>query len=381
MNSVQKLHEKAMDFAEMAFTAKLKNDLTKANNLLLQAFENETKAAKSVQDVASSEPTRSILYRSAASLALDCNKLREAEKLTAAGLAGNPPEEIAEELRDLLEKVYFQRHLDLRGISLTSEDIQMSIAGESVGSGIMPSDEFIKRIEDARKLMYRTIERMMGNPFREHGAASEKIRNYKLFVSVPRAASFAISLKICGPKQAEMPFVENDYKTIDSTQIIDEMLTCLELFNESEEKKLYEKISQPAYYRNFIGIAKDIAPDGKIVKLVGFTTVRNGVEKRVSLTKSRDTIKESCEEKPDEKGEIRESPITITGTLLYADARYDAKHTIRIVDEKRKTHNIIVEEGMMSDIVKPLWEEIVTITGFYRGNDIVLEDIRKAPAT
>ncbi|OQX26499.1 MAG: hypothetical protein BWK80_10180 [Desulfobacteraceae bacterium IS3] len=111
MNHIRLLHEKAMDMAEKAFVAKLKGDTEQAARLFREAFENEAEAARAVPDLPSSEPTRSVLYRSAASLALDCNEFREAERLIGAGLAGFPPEEIAEELRVLYEKVNFQRHL------------------------------------------------------------------------------------------------------------------------------------------------------------------------------------------------------------------------------------------------------------------------------
>jgi hypothetical protein len=57
------------------------------------------------------EPTRSVLYRSAASMAYVCKKYREAEKLIGIGLAGNPPHEIAEELRDLFNLVNANQHL------------------------------------------------------------------------------------------------------------------------------------------------------------------------------------------------------------------------------------------------------------------------------
>jgi hypothetical protein len=55
-----------------------------------------------VADQFNLEPTRSVLHRSAAALALECSELREAERLIGRALAGNPPEEIANELRDLL---------------------------------------------------------------------------------------------------------------------------------------------------------------------------------------------------------------------------------------------------------------------------------------
>jgi hypothetical protein len=200
IKNINELHEEAMNLAESAFIAKLKGNAKQAFELSLEAFEKETKAANLVP-VLESEPTRSILFRSAAALALDCNKLPEAEKLAASGLAGNPPEEIANELREIFEKVNFERHLGLNGLSLTSEEVQMSIAGSVVTTGIALSDEFIIRIDEFKKLIRRTVERLSGKPYQEGGAARGLIRDYALFISVPRAASFAVSLKISSPKQ------------------------------------------------------------------------------------------------------------------------------------------------------------------------------------
>ncbi len=90
----------------MAFTAKLRGDLQRAGELFRQAFEYERKAAELAADDFAAEPTRSVLHRSAASLAIDCGEFREAERLIAVALSGNPPDEIADELRDLLEQVY-----------------------------------------------------------------------------------------------------------------------------------------------------------------------------------------------------------------------------------------------------------------------------------
>ena len=53
-------------------------------------------------DGANSEPTRSILYRSAAWLALDANLPHEAIRLAERGLAGSPPPAIAVELEEAL---------------------------------------------------------------------------------------------------------------------------------------------------------------------------------------------------------------------------------------------------------------------------------------
>ncbi|MGB1243026.1 MAG: hypothetical protein ACPG49_10925 [Chitinophagales bacterium] len=51
------------------------------------------------------EPSRSILFKGAACLALNGKNYREAERMVFFGLAGNPPVQIGEELRSLLLEI------------------------------------------------------------------------------------------------------------------------------------------------------------------------------------------------------------------------------------------------------------------------------------
>jgi len=99
---VNELHSKAMDIAERAFIAQRKAQLDKAKQLSQEALIYEREAAMLLLNDYDIEPTRSVLFRSAACLALDFDDYREAEKMIAFGLSGNPPREILEELRDLL---------------------------------------------------------------------------------------------------------------------------------------------------------------------------------------------------------------------------------------------------------------------------------------
>ncbi|HXG11136.1 MAG TPA: hypothetical protein VNK04_15355 [Gemmataceae bacterium] len=109
MNPIADLHREAMRLADEADHFRRQGDLQTAQERLRQAFERERRAAELSAPDHSYEPTRSVLHRSAATLALECGEYREAERLIAAALTGNPPDEIAEELRDLLGRVYFDR--------------------------------------------------------------------------------------------------------------------------------------------------------------------------------------------------------------------------------------------------------------------------------
>src|SRR5437867_827783 len=101
-NSLNELHQQAMELAEEAFVARRREDLATARSLAYRAYLLEKQAAEQSQ----TEPTRSVLHRSAATLALDCGEYREAERLVAAALAGSPPEPIANELREVLDTIY-----------------------------------------------------------------------------------------------------------------------------------------------------------------------------------------------------------------------------------------------------------------------------------
>jgi len=370
MKKITELHQQAMNFAELAFTAKLKGDLAQAEELLRQAFEHEHKAAELIAQDLSAEPTRSILHRSAATLAMDCDRLREAERLVATGLAGNPPDQIADELRDLFNQINFLRHLELRGISLVTNEFQLAIDGNAVSHGMAQSDEFIERVKYTETLLSRTAQRKAGRPYQEKGRTKKEIKErFELYVSIPRAASFAVTFRIGVPQQ-QLLLPEFNLQS----DIIDEIMECLELFNNLDETALRSRISDEKYYNNFIGIAQQLAPDGEDVTVVGFTTLRNGSERKVALTQRQDQINIKKIGPPLDE---QQALITIEGTLRFADSTKPQQNKIKIIDMQGKKHQIIVPEGMMGDIVRPLFDFDVIVTGYKVEKGIKLENIRK----
>jgi hypothetical protein len=110
MQNLESLHREAMELVDQAVLARQQGDAEAVLTLSRAAFAKERAAADLVADQFDLEPTRSVLHRSAAVLALECHKLREAERLIGRALAGYPPDDIANELRDLLmEEIYSQR--------------------------------------------------------------------------------------------------------------------------------------------------------------------------------------------------------------------------------------------------------------------------------
>ena len=108
MSAVDKFHDEAMEAAFFADQERRRGNKERSEELFEQALDLELKALGEMSEQV--EPTYSILHRRAGWLALGCNQPRLAEQLASKALAGEPDPRIAEELRDLLEKIKTNKH-------------------------------------------------------------------------------------------------------------------------------------------------------------------------------------------------------------------------------------------------------------------------------
>jgi hypothetical protein len=162
-------------------------------------------------------------------------------------------------------------------------------------------------------------------------------------------------------------------------------LDCLQLYTSGDESQLKERITEEAYYRNFVSLARTLQPDGTKVNMVGFTALRRGETKQVAMTEAvRDTpALTSKDVLPGEKkkGKGDEDLVHLRGELQIANATKKSSTQsgeIEIVTEGNVRTKVVVPPGMMSDIVKPLWESQVEVTGTRKGKKVHLMQIRPA---
>ena len=107
-------HHRAMGLVAQGFMAQMSPDPDAAIPLFEQALELEKAAIAALPEPI--EPTYSVLHRSAGWMAFHCRQFRQAERVACQGLAGDPPDDIAAELRELLAQIYAQRCLSVRRI-------------------------------------------------------------------------------------------------------------------------------------------------------------------------------------------------------------------------------------------------------------------------
>lgn len=373
MRPTAELHKRAMQLVDRAMVARAQGDRTGADELMREAYQVERQAAHTLMPHSDLEPSRAVLFRSAASLALECGEVRDAERLIATALSGDPAEEVVQELRDLLEQVYFQRHLDLRGIVLQPAEFQVAIAGPAVGFGVAQSEEFVGRIRDVQTMVYRTAERKLGRAYREGGRRTDALQSeVELYLSAPRAASFAITCRI-GSRQMALPGMDI------VRDVVDEVIDCLDLFSAGRIEPLRQRIADPAYYRNFVGLARKISPDGDAVRSVGITTLKSDGERRTILTTPRKKTPSPTTADADRPAAQQRERIEVSGVLKFSNSLAERRGLIKILDGKGQVHRVVVPPGMMRDIVRPMYEDEVVVIGRRRRNgDLNLESIDPA---
>lgn len=371
---IRELHNEAMHKAELGDMQKHQGNLDEARDLYAMAYELEKSVATAALENQLGEPTISILLKSTASLAMRCELYRDAEKLIGLALSGEPPIDIAEELRDMLETVNFRRHLDLKGIVLQEDEVQLVVAGRGVGYGYAKSEDVLGRVDTFQKLAIRTIERKAGRIFRKAGKIPAELKDVcQSYITAPNAASMAFRMKFGSLSNNTL----SGFSSFED--VIEDINDNIELVGRGDLEALKRNITNDSYFNNFIGLTKQLAPDGDNINLFGITSISKGRERRVQLTSSKAEISSIIKQNDlieviDDWGEhlLETSRESISGILSAADNL----GKVKISTSNGDRIQIVVPDGL-SDIVKNYWEEEVTIVYKLHGIKKILLDIDK----
>lgn len=366
-------HDAAMDLADEADALIRLGRAGEAWPLLRQAAAECERAGLEI----GVEPSRSVMLRSAAWLYLQGRDMRAAERAAALGIAAQPPPEILDELRDVLEQAYFERHLDLRGVELDDAEFQLSIHGDEVGLGIARSDAFMSRVVAMTRLIHRTSDRLSARSFGQSHRSELDV-----YVSTPRAASFAVTLRVAYPKDAcleQQSMLPADAPTgkPSPSVIVSDVMECFALLSAGDDQAVAGRFDNDDYYRNFVALARQVAPDGRSVTQVGLTSEQGvGPTSRVAMRRRSKAIAQVP--RADEQA-AGEEPHRVRGVLHFADGLKTGGrrfHKIALEGQSEPIE-IRVEQALMQDIVKPLWGETVEATFVVRDRKNWLRSIER----
>lgn len=362
-------HNKAMELVDRAVLAGREGKTDVERELFRKAFELERKAAMAFVGEYGTEPTRSVLFRSASAIALDAGLSRKSERMAAFGLSGNPPDSIAVELREMYERASFARHLSVKDIELLPNEFQVSLwSGTQAGYGIVSKNELTLRLDKTEGLIGRTLARKHGIEFQENSSVAREHRGkVQTFVSTPRAQSFAFTVRVGASPQLDL------FSGSSSRDIVEELISCLDLFNQGQEDKLRDRIHDETYYRNFVYQARSLAPDGEKIKGVGLTASIEGKNRQISFKPRSQLQPKPPEPDKHDEDEVGEK-VKIVG-LLSAASSLKGRYVKILPDQETKSQKIKVPKGMLRDIVAPYFHENVVVEARKTNSGLELVEI------
>ncbi len=356
-DSLQSHHRRAMELANQARAARAAGKVD-VETLYRRAAKFEVKALETGRDQRVNSQTLAVLIRSAASLFMMAGDREQAERYVCEGLLSDPPPEIAEELRDVFDRIHAGRHTPFDVDEVSEASFGLSMWGGDVGVGFAPSGEVEDRSRACERLVYRTIERKAGKPFRE-AISPETIRHYPLFRGVERAASFAFSLSV--GSSSELP-----KRAVRPEAAIAELVECIKLAVDGDGPGLFDRIGDRDYFDSFVQLLKQIGPNGRVANVVVVDFARRPYHLG-SVRALREHSARASRAKPGE-------PVLVEGVLCVAKSS-PAKKMVAVKPTGKSQVYFQVPLVMFADVVKRYFDQLVRATGVRRGKDVTLTDL------
>lgn len=353
---VNQLHREAMEFADESFVARLEKDRKKYLHFTRLALEKEAAAADLMVDE-DVEPTRSVLHRSAATLAWRCQEYDRAKRLAYRALAGNPPSDVEWELNDLLGTV----KLEEAGIRLGKEQLQFSLQGGEIGHGKAALSELSSRMPSIRRMLQITANSVYRRLSNTRDDIVERFSEIPVFIDGTAPGSFIVSLRLGMPVQSELPGFER------FENVVQPFLDNLNLLERSEFYELEKELGDPADYLGFVNAARKLAPDGKKVDLVKFQASVDDQLRVVSFSRPQRfladfPLPEGAEDQEAINGyQATDFDIRKTGVLRLADGL--VKTECVLVTDDKANWNIEGPENVLDAVVRAYFKRRVVVTG------------------
>ena len=354
---VNQLHHEAMEFADESFVARLEKDRERYLHFTRLALEKEAAAADLMVDEEDIEPTRSVLHRSAATLAWRCGRFDEAEKLIYRALAGNPRSDIEWELKDLLGTV----NLAKEGIHLGEGQLQFSLHGSQIGYGKAAVEELTSRAPSIATLLRISAKSALQNACDTVSRKQSELGDIPVFIEGLAAGSCIVKLRLGEPVQDTLPGFGR------FNDAIKPFFEYMNLLEQGETYELEKTIDDPAEFRDFVKASIEVAPDGERISSVKFQSVIDEHLKVVSLHTTQSSLEGlQLPHIPSvESGlEVTEQAIVKTGVLRVGNALDNEIKTLCILatDGEGNWH-IEGAEDLKDEIVRQYFKRRIVVHG------------------
>lgn len=323
-----------MELADEGDFLRRRGSFVEASQKFADAYQFEAEAAAAV----TVEPSRSILYRSAAWLALEAGRARDAERMAAKGLAGDAvPKRVAQELRAVLEDAQYSLNTPEAPAPGEKASLELTLRGGEVGYGHAPAEQIYRRLDLLQKLVLRTAERQAGLAFRKGGRPKSSVAAKAKPQLRVGAGSFKLRFEFGREQMSLWP---------EGQSIVQEVMRGIAALEEGDDA-LKRQIPNKTYRRNFKALIRGLSPDGTRVEKIQVGASFAGETKQVIISRRPKEVK------PKTFGTEQRELVSIVGELLAADGTGKQGRITLVPSEGADPLRVAVNHAILEDIVRP----------------------------
>ena len=254
-------HTESERLASAGHEAMRKGDFANAESLCRAAAKAEQTAFETLETA--KQRTRGITAVSAVSLFYKGKDYATAQAFACRCLANEElPAFAVSQIQNLLQTVWSEQAIAAAGLTFAKQDVLVSVRGGEVLTGGAPLDLILRKVEEVRALIYRTVEWVMNKPLRVRGGPTSEIQQLFrpwLFQAPPGSYQFAVRLE--SPKQLEFGIVASAIPPVEEVT-----RTFIEIVNATAadpEAELAAQVSDAGYRNAFLKLTRNLAPTGK----------------------------------------------------------------------------------------------------------------------
>lgn len=375
MNGWTQHHSSSERAASEAELARRSGHIERAAALYREAANAEERALREVPR--EKARTLGITVVSAASLWFMAGDFARAQQVAYEALAtGGLPAFAALQLRDLLQTVWGEEMRARSGISFLPGDVVVSVSGGDVVYGAAPLDLILRKVEEIRAVVVRTIEMKLGLALRRGRPPSGELHDaFEPWLVQQPAGSYQFAVRVRKPAQEEM-FGENSPAVEEVTSTT---LDILRASVENPAEELPRIVEDKEYRETFLKLARNLAPTGKSFGTLRLTSGNGAAAPVVMLPAAREAINRSIREiSPRPRPAEGETSTQVRGILRGLSLNKDWLEIRVPGDEATEDIQIFDAGETLDDVIGPMVNRRVVVDAYIKkgGTRLHLRDIQ-----
>lgn len=367
------LSEQLASEAEMISRA---GDITIALARYRQAAEAEERALNALAP--EKMRTLGITAVSAASLWFMARDFARAQQVAYAWLGrGSLPPFAVAQMRDLLQTVWGEEMRATSNIKFLPGDITVSVSGGEVVYGAAPLDLILRKVEEIKAVVIRTIEMLLRHPLRRGRSPSSEVTDFfePWLVQQP-AGSYQFAVRVATPLQGTL-FPED---RPEATSVATTALDILRASVEDPEEELERVVPDREYRGAFLKLARNLAPTGKSFERLSLGSGSAAAAPVIMLPTARtgmnEVLRQYTPQIPRAKGTER---VQVRGILRGLSLNRDWLDVTERRDDGSTDEVRVYDAGeTLDDVIGPMVNRPVVVDAFRRkgGKRLHYQDIQ-----